>query len=102
MEQGDLFRDEGIDRVEENAEGEWMNLAVGFVWCLSHDHVYINTDQVWDLLEGEIETHDNRAMGVVMRKAQAEGFIEPTDRVIKSTRAVCHSRPIRVWRSKLI
>jgi len=103
MEQGDLFRDEGIDRVEGNANQLWIEKAQQAVKVISKHIKEFTTDKVWVLMDGvHATTHDNRAMGAVMRKAQAEGWIEPTDRVIKSTRAVCHSRPIRVWRSKLI
>ena len=98
---GDLFRDEAIDRVEENADQEWMNDAMDIVRFIVNRYKYFSTDDIWHMLK-EPTTHDNRAMGAVMRKAQAEGWIEPTDRVVKSTRPVCHSRPIRVWRSKLI
>ena len=105
MEQGDLFRDEGIKQVEGNANSNWMSLARDAVFCTAEYKQWLTTDHIWDKINdwgfGEA-THDNRAMGAVMRKAQAEGWIEPTDRVIKSTRAVCHSRPIRVWKSKLI
>jgi len=104
MTQGDSFRDQGIKKVEVNANQEWFDLALGFLKTECMITFYPTTDDVWWWLEliGKHKTHDNRAMGAVMRKAQAEGWIEPTDRVIKSTRPVCHSRPIRVWKSKLI
>jgi len=102
MEQGDLFRDEGIRQVEGNANQEWISEMLFAVFSIAEKNESFTTDNVWDEMQGFTTTHDNRAMGAVMRKAQAEGWIEPTDRVIKSTRAVCHSRPIRVWRSKLI
>lgn len=102
MTQGDLFRDEAIDRVEENADREWMNWALFLIRLIAGQSSVLTSDDVWESLLGYNTTHDNRAMGAVMRKAQTNGWIEPTDRVVKSTRAVCHSRPIRVWRSKLI
>ena len=103
MTQGDLFRDEAIDRVEENADREWRKLALATIEDSAWIFRTITTDDIWTILDRSIySTHDNRAMGAVMRKAQTNGWIEPTDRVVKSTRAVCHSRPIRVWRSRLI
>lgn len=103
MTQGDLFRDEAIDRVEENADQEWFKLAVWKTRAIAKSCSTFTSDDVWSWMDiFDYSTHDNRAMGAVMRRAQAEGWIEPTDRVVKSTRPVCHSRPIRVWRSRLI
>jgi hypothetical protein len=104
MEQGDLLRDEGIGQAEKNANQTWFNEAMFWVEVVAKYKPEFTTDDVWGWLESDMEpgTHDNRAMGAVMRKAQRKGWIEPTDRVRKSTRAVCHSRPVRVWESKLI
>ena len=104
MTQGDLFRDEGIKQVEGNAGKKWFSYAFLITCALAMKWKHFSTDDIWGVLEDVCSeaTHDNRAMGAVMRKAQAEGWIEPTDRVVKSNRPVCHSRPIRVWRSKLI
>lgn len=103
MTQGDLFRDEGIKQVEENANLVWLKCAANHVHRTAKNYPEFTTDLIWSWMDlAGLTTHDNRAMGAVMKKAQAEGWIEPTDRVVKSTRPVCHSRPIRVWRSKLI
>ena len=110
MTQGDLFRDEGIKRVEKNADCLWISFAYEAALIVAGLKAEFTTDDIWDRIDmwqntgnyDDIATHDNRAMGAVMRKAQANGWIEPTDRVVKSNRPVCHSRPIRVWRSKLI
>ena len=101
MTQGDLLRDQAIEKVEGSANDEWMGIAKFAVLRFARAEKFLTTDNIWNMM-GDSTTHDNRAMGAVMRKAQAEGWIEPTDRTVKSTRAVCHSRPIRVWRSKLI
>lgn len=102
MTQGDLFRDAAINQVEENADLGWFNEALLSVEVTAWVEKEFTTDEVWERMTKTDQTHDNRAMGAVMRKAQSKGWIEPTDRVVKSNRAVCHSRPIRVWRSRLI
>ncbi|MEM8757246.1 MAG: hypothetical protein AAGF47_05635 [Planctomycetota bacterium] len=42
---------------------------------------------------------DLRALGGRMLAAQRRGLIEPTDRVVRSDRAACHHRSVRVWKS---
>ena len=101
MTQGDLFRDEAIEKVKANAKRRFVGAVLCVVKYLAYNNETLTTDDIWEYIYDGM-THDNRAMGAVMRKAQAEGWIEPTDRTVKSTRPVCHSRPIRVWRSKLI
>ena len=92
---------QAINQVEENANQQWMDEALEVVKRLSKTFNLFTTDDVWNwmqYLHPDSETHDNRAMGAVMRKAARGKLCIPTDKYIKSTRTSCHHRPIRVWK----
>jgi hypothetical protein len=98
------LRDAAIDRVEENANEQWHTEAMEGVRWLAQQSTLFTTDDVWEHLATvvpEAKTHDNRAMGAVMRKAQKLGWISATDRYWQSKRPMAHARPIRVWKSAL-
>lgn len=109
MEQQSLFdslkavaiTQEAIDRVEENANDQWMEEAGKVVQMLALQFHGFTTDDVWEWMQDvhpHLGTHDNRAMGAVMRRAARNNICVPTDRYVKSARPSCHHRPIRVWR----
>lgn len=95
-------RDEAIERVDDNADKEFKESADSClrIWALMNP--YLTANDVRDemrKLYPEACTHDDRAMGPVMKRARARGLIEPTDRVENSGRRRNHHRPLRVWRS---
>lgn len=99
MKTGSQLREEAIKQVEENADALWVLQAESVVEFLAERRRYFTTDDVWDLL---IESpREPRAMGAVMRRAQADGLITPTDKWQMTRRASSHSRPIRIWKSEL-
>lgn len=60
------------------------------------------SDDVWARMVdagGVPPTHDNRALGAVMRWAASDGLIAATDRVRPSSRVRLHGSPRRIWRS---
>jgi len=97
------LRDKAIDQVEDNADEQWFTEAMEGVRWLAQQSTLFTTDDVWEYLAGipEVKTHDHRAMGAVMQKAQKLGWISPTERYWQSKRPVAHARPIRVWKSQL-
>ena len=44
-------------------------------------------------------THENRALGPLMKRAHKDLICEPTDQWVPSSQAGNHRRPMRVWRS---
>lgn len=91
---------EAIDRVEHNANEQWMKTALNVVEMLSMQLYGFTTDDVWEWMNDlypNSTTHEPRAMGAVMRRAAQHKLCAPTDRYIKSVRTSCHQRPIRVW-----
>lgn len=105
--QGDLLRDEALERVEKAAPLEWKDFALRAVWLIC---VQVGpgggftTDRVWAVLERGLGVErsappEPRAMGAIMMKAKRLRFCEPTDRTKKSVRPDCHGRPVRIWKS---
>lgn len=100
MTQPDLFTitEEAINRAEANADNAWTVEARKAVILCSQNNLHITTDDVWEVLEAlDVQTHDNRALGGVMRWAARQRIIYPTMSYIRSDRPECHSRPIKVW-----
>lgn len=88
-----------IARGSANADTEWRKAAERAVAAVCRRLTTFTTDDVWFELGDEQSTHDNRAMGGVVKWAQREGLCRPTDRMIRSVRAECHRRRITVWES---
>ena len=99
---GAELRDQAINQVQRNADADWFTEAVEAVRWISEITLYFTTDDVWEYLKmtsPELSTHDNRAMGAVMKFCQKKKFVEPTDDYWQSKRPQAHARPIRVWKS---
>lgn len=96
----DVFaaRDEAIERVDRNADPEWKRQALAVVQRLAQQRAEFISEDAWPYLP---PVREPRALGGIMRTAQARGWIEPTDRVVPSPSKVGHGRPSRVWRSRL-
>ncbi len=90
---------EAIERVERAADPIWIDSAVRTVVDLARSTQYLTTDEVWEALNQD--AREPRAMGAVMLRAAKLDIIEKTDRVRNSTRAVNHSRPIAIWKSRV-
>jgi hypothetical protein len=91
--------DEAVERVDRNADDEWKARALDAVRFVASARPLFTTDAVWWVLGSDVQTHEPRAMGAVMRRAVKAGVCVPTDTYHRSTRAVNHARPLRVWRS---
>ena len=89
-------QEEALAAVESNADPQWMEAALSAVRILARRMPILTTDDLWCLVDPPAEP---RAAGAVMRKAAKQGWIKATDRTVKSKRATCHARPVRVWES---
>ena len=93
-------RDRAITRAGQGADPRWLQAAADAVEHAARHRDHLTTDDVWDLLDTqEYETPEPRAMGAVMRRAKANGLVEPTERMTPGRRAGSHRRPVRQWRS---
>ena len=94
--------DAAIARVDAAAQADWKAAALDAIRYLADRRSEFTTDAVWEVLarrHPEVTTHDNRAMGAVLRHARSEGLVEPTDAFHISVRPECHRCPKRVWRA---
>lgn len=96
---GDQLRDAALDAVEDSAPDDWKELAYAAVLRCAETFEYFTSDDVWEALDAV--PPEPRALGAIMAAARRAGAIVPTDRVTKSYRPTCHSRPVRLWRSLL-
>jgi len=92
--------EEAIARAEQNAAADWQAAARHAVERCAHFKPEFTSDDVWDVLSTRPEfTHDNRALGAIMRRAASDGLIAKTDRTQPSRRTECHGRDVRIWRA---
>lgn len=91
-------RDQAIQQVEDHADGKWMDLAVACVLGIAATRRPFTSDHIWDVLDGfDIEPHEPRALGAVMKQLSRRGVIRPTGNYVQSSRPKCHARPVKEW-----
>lgn len=94
----DDITNEAIDRVDRNADEEWKREAYEMVCVACSRYTEFTTDTIWSMLaRTSLTTHEPRAMGAIMRKAQRDGLIKATGQYTTSTRPECHKRPVMIW-----
>lgn len=100
QKQMQFLTDKGIKTSFDNAHEEWRSMALGCVRdvCLKHKTFTVNDVRALVKLS-TLKTHDNRAMGGVMKTAQKMRWLEPTGESIPSV--VGHKVHIQVWKSLL-
>jgi hypothetical protein len=102
MDTGQLALDTALAVVDEGADEKWKKAADYAVMQLALRKPEVTADDVWDVLDGlNVGTHENRAMGPVMRRAAKDGIIERTDRTVKTRRPTRNNGDVRVWQSRI-
>lgn len=91
-------RDAAIQRVGDAADQDYMRIALQVVAELARSGAAFTTDDVIARMPDGVSTHEPRALGAVMRRAQRAGIVEPTNSYRNSTMTTCHGRPKRLWR----
>lgn len=93
--------DEAIERGYKNADDAWKNEALSVVQdlCLSQEH-FTGDDVKIIMAKSDVDTHDKRAIGGVIRKAYKLGYCEPTG--IYEQSQFNHGSLHQVWKSKLL
>jgi hypothetical protein len=89
-------RDAALQRVEANADPEWLTRALKAVHATCLSCADFISDDVWKI--GELDrTREDRALGAVMVKAAKNGWCRKTDRTRPSVRSNLAGKP--VWES---
>lgn len=102
--EGELAREEAIQRAADAADPTWMDAARWAYYDVASRREEFTSDAVWALLEkrGVPMPKEPRAMGAVTRWASNSGWIEDTGKRVLSGRPENHRREIKVWRSKIV
>lgn len=92
--------DRAIDIGHRNADREWKEMALECVKiiCLERETFTMN-DVRWLIKQSPIKTHDNRAVGGVIKRAVRLNWIKATGKSIMSR--VGHKSLLQVWKSNL-
>jgi len=105
IREGERLRDASMNQVEANADSEWKEHASLAVFRAAQQQAEITSDDVWPFIPSESTTHDNRALGPIMRSMMGEGVITPAktpcgqDRFTLGKNPLHHRNPQRIWRS---
>ena len=83
-----------------NADITWQSYAIECMRVIASRYQTFTMDDVRPLVQtSPVKTHDNRAMGGVVKWAMLAGWIERTGQSIPSRTG--HKTPIQVWNSRL-
>jgi hypothetical protein len=86
-----------IQSADDHSNPSWNLYARHVIEHVARTNATFISDAVWDAGLGK--PPEARALGAVMRWAQREGLIAPTNETRPSAQAGCHQMPRRVWRS---
>jgi hypothetical protein len=87
------------DAAHRAADEAWMSSAVAAIGQLAQQQATLTSDDVWAAIE--MPPRQSRMIGNALARAQRAGVIETTEEHRPSVRRENHSRPVRVWRSRL-
>lgn len=97
---GIAARDDGIARVDENADEVWKADAFEAVRRVASVKATFTPDDIWK--SGLRKPREPRALGPVMLRAIRAGLCERTDKLVPSSNPKQHRNMIRVYRSLLV
>lgn len=101
--------EEGIAKVDSNADPEWKEAALECVVLTAFDNEYLLADDVWNLLLStypHLHVHNKSALGPIMREAiSMKVIMQPMcshcgQKMYKlSSTPGNHRGPLRLWKS---
>lgn len=91
-------KQEAMAQAYENAPDLWKQHAQQAVIHIATHHAEFTSDEVWKIL---YKPKNGRALGPVMRTLAVAGYLEPTDRVVKSAQVSRHHAPVSIWKSRI-
>lgn len=88
-------------QVDDNANAAWKAAAYDAVERAAKERPYLTTDDVVLRISDNVNTHEWRALGPIMRKAAKLKWIEKATGVdaLFCQRRSRHSAPLQVWKS---
>lgn len=97
--EGEIRRDEAMDRAESHASPEWLREAYETVRRVASRKPYFTSADIWEA--GLSMPHEPRALGPVMSSCERDGIICATREYRATNRPSRHAAPVRVWKSLL-
>jgi|GEM_PF-1681974 len=95
--------DAAIARVDAAANQAWKEACLEAIKEACRRYELFTTEDVADILdESDTLTHEPRAMGAMIRKAQAAGYCIPTSEFVPSHRTSSNAYTKRVWQRRFI
>ncbi len=95
-------RDAAMEQIETATNPEWKEAALDAIHQTARYHSEFIVDDVWRNFHSNESTRDKRAIGPLMRVAQREGWITPTDKFRPSYVVHHHATPRRIWKSRIL
>lgn len=98
---GALDREDAIARVRRAANPEWWRWMYARVIEVARRKPVFTTDDIERLRQERDgpQTHENRALGPLMREASKQGVCATIPAWWPSSQRVNHRRPQQIWRS---
>jgi hypothetical protein len=94
-------RDAAMEQIESTTKPEWREAALDAIYLTARHRAEFIVDDVWQNFHND-DSRDKRAIGPLMRVAQREGWIAPTDKFRPSYIVHHHATPRRVWKSRIL
>lgn len=97
---GQALKEEGMARVDANADAAWREKATAALTYLIDKGDTFTSDDVWALLEAHyphLSTSNPKVMGALINGAAKTGRIIRVGYAL-TTRPVAHARPVAQWR----
>ena len=95
---------DGMGRAERHADPHWWQCMLQCGKLVAERKPYFITDDIEFLrrkLHPNATTHEHRAVGPLMAALARLDYCEATDDWVESQQLTNHSRPMRVWLSKI-
>jgi hypothetical protein len=89
-----------IKSVEEHADDAWKAAAMDAVLKCAGANALFTVDDVWPLIPSQFQTHDDRALGPIMRNAASRGWIKQSGN-FKRSWVRNHGTVRPLWRSRI-
>lgn len=89
-------KERALHRVDDAADEDWKEVALEAVRQVALRRDRFVSDDVWKRLP---PTRENRALGPVLRRAAAEGWIIATGEFSLTEQVKRHRAPVRIWQS---
>ncbi len=92
-------KEEAMQQAFDNADNSWKTAAYATVVRVATRQRDLTTDDVWEAIPENFQTHEPRALGPIMVLAARNRIIRKTGTWVETARAAAHQRPVAVWGS---